>query len=483
MKRTQSEEEELSDYDDEDIINSDSDEELPENDDDLINPDSDDSEVEEASSNVVSGYVYGRDENHEKLQEMLEKAKKLYPVGDYRIKSKCIWRKKEQWVILCKHFIFKGNCTQCKTLCPHFMDKNVCVYCTNRRELQKSRPKQRLKTTDPNVVWAERKKKKTGESAKKEPKYVINLQKIEDAKKEGYIDSRHDNICCSKCNRIKVAYERSDRTPIDETTHAETGFLKSGFLISWCSRCMECNANYSNNYNQAPEHFNGVIAGSTIMTHVKGTKDDFVNVAKHIRNRDKDICYTCGIQVIAQTKSGWKQLSINDKNPDLRTQDKNVLIDDLVLTCLACNLFQNSLSWKECIDALHTIANTPPVIQDDSIDSNYISSLPRKQAAWIKLSRAKERCPRDMKIQAAEKSRGICQLLHIPVVFESNHWNTAAFDRINTKIGYNDPNNVQVAANHANYVKKGAITLEEFNEWVQHIRTTPRFKQPKENLY
>lgn len=275
---------------------------------------------------------------------------------------------------------------------------------------------------------------------------------------KGYIDARHANKCCSKCKQTCIRFEL-EHVLADNEVFVKHILLKTS--IYWKSYCILCAAKYENERHckrLATEALSKNLA-HTIKRHINGYMDTIQETVNFIRKRDKGICRSCGVHVTAESKSGWKQESIND----MLNNDDTSPIENLVTSCLACNLAQNSLSWEKHLYALTQIA-TPNKIID-------VSPLSPQEYAWFARGHgAKDRaCPVNVRLQLFARDGRYCRVTGKKMAFKSHCWNTASFDRINSKLPYT-LENTRLVFKHINFVKKGEITESELQEWVAHVR-------------
>ena len=80
-------------------------------------------------------FHYGKDDNQEKLNAMLIEAQRRYSDRVYRIGDKYILREvTKQWQQICKHYVSKQSCDECKQLCIHADLRIECLLCIQHKQ-------------------------------------------------------------------------------------------------------------------------------------------------------------------------------------------------------------------------------------------------------------------------------------------------------------------------------------------------------------
>lgn len=195
--------------------------------------------------------------------------------------------------------------------------------------------------------------------------------------------------------------------------------------------------------------------------HLNGDLQTMKDAFASIRVRYGGKCFSCGIDVISKSGSGWKQESINDMHPERRIESKAAPLEHLVTSCLACNLFQNKLSWDESRDALSCIATGREPICDYTIFSRVVNGGGE--------GTTQDTCPTKIRKQVLARDNNKCVVTGLGVTYATNKWNTASYDRIDSKLEYT-LENTRVVCKHVNFVKQHAITESELNAWLTHIK-------------
>lgn len=418
--------------------------------------------------------AYGRNLPQTLLDDILLKAQTNAPRSEHRIRKNyverlngVIWRK------LCQHAKRRDTCQYCKTLCKHMRDKNECLKCERTNNPKKREPK----NYDPNIVRkTKRTRKKTNNKNKRlgidsiEHNHFESVRKLQALLETDYDDKRKANACCFQCKRIYLAAEKFYQIDIDEMNYTKTTYRVNHkeSSIYWTSPCVSCLKSVNQQYSD--DNFTNVLARSTMITHLNGTLTEQKQYVNNIRKRDNDTCQSCGIYLIAKPKSGWRKMSLNDKHPDRRMFDKNANIKDIRLSCLACNYYQHKLPWKIFKEILILTKEVIilPYLPDYS--NTFCDSLESIYLSWIDRARDINKCPPEIRRLVINRDHDICRLTGVKVRFESGYWNTASFDRIDSSLPYT-LENTQLVTKHANYVKVLSITFDEFNAWLNHIRT------------
>lgn len=433
---------------------------------------------------IINQSTYGHDISIDVLQGILTAINTRLPTSINRIEGKVIQRKYDnQWTTLCFHMRVKNNCKDCQHLCIHFNQKDTCEYCIDlqkRLDRKKNyRPKE-TKVYHPDDVHAKRKervKRRNAGLTTIENLKVESKAKIDNWILNGIVDRRNYQKPCPDCGKICIPFEKHDET-FDPNIHTETrSTIRSDqSTFDWQSKCRNCMGIYNSIANNDPVNFFDSQL-PTIKRHLIGTTEELKQLVKFIADRDNAICRSCGVKTILETKSGWRQFSLNDMHPDRRKVTKVAPIEDIACSCLACNLFQNDLSWDKFQIALREVASADlKLIGQTSDTKSFFDSLSKKERNYIIHGAADpDTCPIDIRIDMINMYQNICQLLGTKVVFEPNKWNSASYDRHNSKQPYTVIGNVQLTGTHANFVKQKKITNDQMMQWRTYIRNNPKF--------
>lgn len=326
--------------------------------------------------------------------------------------------------------------------------------------------------SNPNIVRS-KKRDSQNKSAQKKRKptifYEDQKQKqrviVRNAIFSGFNDARKHGVLCIDCKKIKIKFEKYDDDDVDFCI-TKFAIDKTQKRISWSPRCVACSSQYTTSRNNDPANFQRMLE-KTVRYHIKGDTDVFRKTVNIIRERDNDACRLCGVQTLPQTKSGWKQLTINDMHPDRREFDKTANIDDIACSCFACNSFQNKLSWHITKQALSIISNIHP-IKLCVTGPDFYSTLSSEELEWFHKS-GNGKMTYTTKVAIINRDKNVCQLTGVTVVYKKGEWNTASYDRHDSRLPYTIEN-THIVAKHVNFVKKGTVTINQFNEWLAHVR-------------
>jgi len=320
-----------------------------------------------------------------------------------------------------------------------------------RRKIQTNEftAKRKRRIKSPNEVQQE--------NIKKEQSKLDNRKKkIEEYIENGYNDRREIDLPCPDCHKKRISsYEYNYILNTEIETYCRLNVSHQEKRIRWEGACIECK-------QERPKRdtFN-VDVISRIITHINGDREDAKKIFEEI---DSDTCYTCGVDIIKHSISGWKQCSINDKNPG-RALNEETPIEDFVVCCLACNRFQNKLSFKETLESLIMICD---------VDSTYDRhNLTKQDIIWLKQKSCGSMdgeltCPFEVRMHVIEKYGTNCFYTGVPLLFESNDPFTISFDRQDGKEYVTK--NVRPVSKHINYVKVQNIKESDLIEWIMHIR-------------
>jgi len=324
-----------------------------------------------------------------------------------------------------------------------------------------------------------RAKRARGEKRDKHAEYFKTVQTI---LLSGHTNKRIDGRKCPRCIKKYVGYE-NNRDLLEDETFARHRIMSKS--IHWPSLCTVCN-NADKKFNKKKANASFVFdtnLGSTIATHTNGTREDMLNRLRLMRVRDNQMCKGCCIPVISIAKSGWRQESINNMYPNKLEHDETTLIENLAISCLACNRFQNKLSWEEYLEAVTTIANVPTI--------KNMSPLSAEEYTWLMHDyheNSFKRCPPNVKLALFLKYGRHCAVTGVEMLFKSGYWNTVSYDRFNSKLPYT-VDNTRLVCKHINFVKLKNITESELQSWLAHIRsqfvvdTNPFIAIHKEHFY
>lgn len=307
--------------------------------------------------------------------------------------------------------------------------------------------------------------------------------KVEDAekKKQDLCDKRKERLKtllidhrdirklgtqCTQCRLFRVPHEKSDTWELknDETF---TGFKHNkSKAVVWCTACDACEKKRRlTGYvtNNSPVFVTGL--ANNLNRHLNGTLEKRREALEKIRKIAGGNCTACGIKVISAGKSGFRQESVTDINPKNRPIDEETPIHELVVVCLACQNFQNSLNWEDFKVALRTIATSVP-------EKNMIEpQFSQEEMEWIdNLKWNKKSCPIPVRLEVVKRDGRKCVYTGVDLQFSSAPaWNKASYDRLDSDQPYS-LENTQLACLNINLTKKYAIDSNELNAWLTHLR-------------
>jgi hypothetical protein len=281
----------------------------------------------------------------------------------------------------------------------------------------------------------------------------------------GWRDMRGTHKICKECNKrcICVSMEFEYCLKEDETF---CGYKKcpNGKRINWPDKCVKCTRNYALKRSIMGCSFDATLCDLLIYHIGHVSIETRKNVLQRIRLRCRGYCATCGITLINHAKTGYKQESINHMHPNKRIDVEADSIDDLVQSCLACNLFQNKMSWDETYRALCQI-----ILHKNEVFPIPETALNFTTKGWCYFSSS--RGTTILKRDVLERDGWLCSLSGMPLRFdEPGHWNTVSLDRIDSKKGYSIEN-CQLVCKNLNFVKRYNITHDECQSWLTHIRS------------
>lgn len=351
-------------------------------------------------------------------------------------------------------------------ICKHSKDVNQCKLCFLKIEKKK-----KVRILGPNPTFGEvarhrrltQKEKNKNDTDRNRHKnreqYLLSV---------GYKDTRKTSrLTCTVCLKVKVAVEDSNnRVLLENETFGGTEVTNARKVIQWVSKCNICRRKADNN-----SHLKGgarfiLNQISSIRIHTNETPDDGRKRLIELCRIDRNCCYTCNVPLIKHGKAGFAQMSINNLNPD----QKDLTV--LHLSCVACNLCQNKLPYLEFLKGLISITK--------NIDTSNMNCNPlnEHELKWLQQGIFDNTCPTNIRLHVAEKYGRYCVYTGLEVCFSPNKFNTASFDRINSKLPYSKEQ-TQLVCKHLNYMKKGAITENELYKWLDHLFTNRQFIQDR----
>lgn len=348
-----------------------------------------------------------------------------------------------QWNSICKHNLRINQCKKCQILVE------------KKKEIDRTASYDR-QTRQRNAILKFKGKQNNEDRFKK------RKIEIESASLIGYIDTR--SCCCLTCNmccKTKIAVEESNIYTLKSgETFTGSKVYNSLKQIRWFSTCVACKKKKDKqNYLNGGEQFKKGLTNLTrkhkneSLTEAKLTLDNLMQT--------ENKCFTCNIDLIAKGKSGFAQMSMNKLHPD---KPESTIVH---LSCLACNYAQNNLPYTEFLRFLYTIAK-------NTHDKNNTESFNEKELQWLNGSHGPQACPTDIRLFVANKYGRYCFYTGLEIVYESFKFNTASFDRINSKLPYSKEQ-VQLVCKHINFVKQRAITEAELFKWLAHLRNNKEF--------
>lgn len=346
--------------------------------------------------------------------------------------------------------------SQWRKICKHGERFHRCKNCSVKVEKKKE--------IDKTASYNQQQKQRRAVSkfnGKQNNEDRFKKRKIELASFINYNDTR--SSCCLKCNmclKTKIAVEESNTYTLkpDETF---TGSLikNDQKKIRWFSICVTCAKQ-----QRAQNYLNGGVRFTKGLVHlIRAHKSvsplDAKLILDELIKSEASKCFTCDIDLIAKGKSGFSQMSINKIHPD---KPKSNIVH---MSCLACNLAQNDLPYIEFLRFLYTIAKNTRV-------KNNTEALNEKELQWLNWIAIA--CPNDVRLFVANKYGRYCYYTGLEIAFESFKFNTASFDRINSKLPYSN-DQVQLVCKNINYVKKLSISEAELLKWLAHLRNNKEF--------
>lgn len=316
-----------------------------------------------------------------------------------------------------------------------------------------------VKTKHYESLKATRKRKKLSDDEKKIDIESRKKHRFDNtyAKKlaDGWKDTRIDNKPCPQCKRICVR-EILDGMDREMYTICHPTYTKHKTMW-WAPTCLECIAKRSQEKRETFEGFTTKKAVE-LRHHLNGTMFYFRGIIDNARTLSGGRCSSCGIGVISAQKSGWRQETFNLCHPDLKKKPADE--KHIVVSCMACNAFQNDYSWDKHVDNLIALSKPPPERNND------LSHIHR---SWVRhCGRSANNKPLQRALLARDGK--YCMASGVELNFTGGLWNTASVDRIDGSKGYTLENCRLVAA-HINYVKNYSITEAELQRWITHIRS------------
>jgi hypothetical protein len=283
---------------------------------------------------------------------------------------------------------------------------------------------------------------------------------------KGYTDLRRIGDECTACHKKRIKSETLtvDSVLNDDETPSSSSYNHQSKVIKWHS-CLPCDKK-----QQQIRYINGTKAFDnhhikTLQRHLSKSRDDIKLAINQFREQFDGKCAACGIQTIKKGKSGFRQESFTDMYPKKRTRDDpSCDVDDMILVCLACQYFQDNLSWGEFYGALCEVRcvegkskNLSPLTENETL---YLISGSRSNGKTVSLRR-----------KLFTRDGRHCQYTGIEMKFEAKHWNTVSFDRLDTQIERYNFENTHLVCKNINYIKKHSITEDELKDWIAHVRS------------
>jgi hypothetical protein len=291
---------------------------------------------------------------------------------------------------------------------------------------------------------------------------IKQTDKYQTALANGWKDHRKFDKKCRSCNLIYCDDLNTDNTSND--THTICGLLYETRTrhIYWNGLCMSCQRKWGSLHKRSYESFTRLQAYH-LRRHMNGTVEHLMTICLQIRERCNNRCASCGILVIANSKSGWMQESFNMVHPDLYSGDEKESAKEshIAVSCFACNCFQNDYAWNIHIENLIALSKPPPTQRNNDI--SHINS------SWVRY------CGNSggnylLKRALLARDGKYCAASGIELSFEKGFWNTASVDRIDNGKGHT-LDNCRLVAAHINYVKYRSIDEIQLQQWISHIRS------------
>jgi hypothetical protein len=118
-----------------------------------------------------------------------------------------------------------------------------------------------------------------------------------------------------------------------------------------------------------------------------------------------------------------------------------------------------------------TLADSAPPKQRQPAhpDRDFTSAFSKEEVAWF--DSGNRHLSAELRRAIINRDTDTCRLTGVHLQFLPGYWNTASFDRFDSKQPYT-LENTQLVAKHANFVKQKSITHEQFTEWLNWIRKT-----------
>lgn len=355
------------------------------------------------------------------------------------------------WVHVCKHGKYLSECDNCGVL-KEYIKKEILI--ENIYSVSKKRKLRKVKYSSYGKDIVEETKIERIET---------RITTINEKLNSGYLDTRNcKNLKCVICLKTNVSSEKmvlkNHILSIDET-YCNLKIDKTSKRVHFNNTCINClKEKYNVNYTSGGPYFLKEQI-KNIRIHTDKTPEEAKKQFKNLQIIDNDRCYTCNVLLIKKGKSGWAQLSINNINPDQKTNTV------LHLSCLACNLCQNNLSYFEFISNI--------LLNSNNCKNTNNSPLNANEFKWVKKGDAKL-CSSETRLYVVDKYKRNCKYTGLEIVFESFKFNTASFDRVDSTKPYTKEQ-TQLVCKHINYVKKGQINESALEKWICHLRTNRIF--------
>ncbi|MBX9636007.1 MAG: hypothetical protein K2Q45_00460 [Nitrosomonas sp.] len=291
---------------------------------------------------------------------------------------------------------------------------------------------------------------------------TYRIEKLVNAMKNGAVDKRKEKRC-GVCKRLHIDDVQATSTTFDEQKYTITGivYVVKKKEIFWKTQCIRCTAQTkAKKYVAGGNAFVEQIVKS-MTYHLAGTyletKAKFNTLLKESNNK----CAICNIELILKGKSGWKQLSITDKYPNLRSSTKTCELSDLAVVCLACQKFQNDMPWHVLKHAILEISETCTGLNQNAI---------KHENCNFDMTVSYKRCREPFQSKLIAYYGMHCAYTGILMTRKSHSWKTISFDRHDSQKFYSFQN-VQLVCKNINYVKSKNINDTHVKEWLFHLHT------------
>ena len=326
-----------------------------------------------------------------------------------------------------------------------------------------------VKTEKHKESMKETKRRKIEQSSQqlKETKKEKRQNQIENAIVNGFVDLRSNTQKCVDCGKFKICKTNTLHELKENETFCGSAIKKKEKKIYWIERCSGCLSEHCKKLRaDGGNKFKDILV-NCVNLHISGPRSKAAEILKRVCERVGLKCHTCGVDCIFKSKSGWRQVSINNLRPELKSQDMPCAEEDLVVSCLACNLFQNKLTFQETTVALLQLCSEPskPILraltytEDQLLRRNYGSEISYKGTG----------CNYDVAAEVVKIHGLSCVYSKVPLLFERHKAFSFSVDRVDSSQPYT-VENARPCAKHINYVKKGAIIENELLDWLRHLK-------------